>query len=82
MDSKRKGKTMKKQQNQKQAQKKKSHKKLWIILGIVAVVIVAVVIMAVRGLKNMTEQLAAVMENTAVAEKGEILSLIWEVCLR
>lgn len=63
---------MKKQQNQKQAQKKKSHKKLWIILGIVAVVIVAVVIMAVRGLKNMTEQLAAVMENTAVAEKGEI----------
>lgn len=63
---------MKKPANQKQVQKKKSHKKLWIILGIVAVVVIGLIVMAVRGLKNMTEQLATVLENTAVVETGEI----------
>ncbi len=54
-------------------QKKKSHRKLFVILGIAAVVLVILIILAVRGLKNMTEQIASAMEsNTVQAEVGEI----------
>ncbi len=51
---------------------KKSHKKLWIILGIVLVIVVVLVIMAVRGIQNMAKELTEAIDNTVVAQKGEI----------
>lgn len=60
-----------KKKEKKQVQKK-SHKKLWIILGIVAAVIIIGAIWATKKLEEMTEQVAAALENTAKVEVGEI----------
>lgn len=62
---------MKKQANRKNPGKK-SHKKLWIILGIVAVIVVVLVIMAVRGIQNMAKEFTQAMDNTVEVKKGEI----------
>ncbi len=55
------------------ANKKKSHKKLWIILGIVALLVIGVIAWGVHTVKNMAEAMTEAMSgNTADVEKGSI----------
>lgn len=53
--------------------KKKSHKKLWIILGIIAVVVIGLITLGVHAVKNMADAMTEAMSgNTATVEKGSI----------
>lgn len=53
--------------------KKKSHKKLWIILGIVAVLVIGLVSWGVHVVKNMADAMTEAMSgNTETVKKGSI----------